>query len=71
MEGSRLGVEFKVRSHVPGYSGYVPGARSENIYGKTYGRVTEESTQRQEQQDAAFITTNLGNSFAIRDELLK
>lgn len=48
MEGSKLGVQLKVRSHVPGYSGYVPGARSENIYGKTYGRVTEESTNRQE-----------------------
>jgi hypothetical protein len=49
---------------VPGYSGYVPGARSENIYGKTYGKVTEESSKRQENSpQSRFTTTNLGNSF--------
>jgi len=48
MDNSKLGVQFKVRSHVPGYSGYIPGTHSENIYGKTYGRVTEDSTSRQE-----------------------
>ena len=25
-------------SKVPGYCGYIPGVKSENLYGKTYGK---------------------------------
>jgi hypothetical protein len=28
-------------SHVPGYVGYIPAVKSENLYAKTYGKITE------------------------------
>jgi hypothetical protein len=27
-------------SHVPGYVGYIPAVKSENLYAKTYGKIT-------------------------------
>ena len=27
-------------SHIPGYVGYIPGVKSENLYSKTYGKIT-------------------------------
>ena len=31
----------EARAHIPNYCGFIPGVRSENLYGKTYGKVTE------------------------------
>jgi len=31
--------------HMPGYSGHVPGVYSENLYAKTYGKVTLQAVQ--------------------------
>jgi hypothetical protein len=28
------------RKQIPGYGGYVPGVKSENVYGKTYGKTS-------------------------------
>lgn len=28
-------------SHIPGYVGYVPSVKPENLYAKTYGKITE------------------------------
>lgn len=28
-------------SHIPGYVGYIPGVKSENLYAKTYGKITQ------------------------------
>lgn len=36
-EGPSGGIE----SHVPGYVGYIPAVKSENLYAKTYGKITE------------------------------
>ena len=30
-----------IDSHIPGYVGYIPGVKSENLYAKTYGKITE------------------------------
>lgn len=30
-----------IDSHVPGYVGYIPAVKSENLYAKTYGKITE------------------------------
>ena len=27
-------------NHVPGYVGYIPAVKSENLYAKTYGKIT-------------------------------
>lgn len=27
-------------SHIPGYVGYIPAVKSENLYAKTYGKIT-------------------------------
>ena len=35
-EGGKIG-----DSHVPGYVGYIPAVKSENLYAKTYGKITE------------------------------
>ena len=32
-------------SHVPGYVGYIPAVKSENLYAKTYGKITENCNQ--------------------------
>lgn len=29
--------------HIPGYGGYVPAIKSENMFGKTYGKCTQQS----------------------------
>jgi len=29
-----------IDSHVPGYVGYIPAVKSENLYAKTYGKIT-------------------------------
>lgn len=31
------------RPHIPNYQGFIPGVKSENLFGKTYGQVTETS----------------------------
>jgi len=31
------------KGHIPGYSGYVPGVSSENVFGKTYGETSKDS----------------------------
>ena len=30
----------KVDQHLPGYAGYIPSLRSENLFGRTYGGIT-------------------------------
>ena len=35
------GIGGQIDSHVPGYVGYIPGVKSENLYAKTYGKITE------------------------------
>lgn len=32
-------------AHIPGYVGYIPGVKSENLYAKTYGKITENCNQ--------------------------
>ncbi len=31
----------KPTAHIPGYKGYVPSIKSENLIGETYGKITE------------------------------
>lgn len=31
-------------SHIPNYQGFIPGAKAENLFGKTYGKITEISS---------------------------
>ena len=33
--------------HIPGYKGYVPGIKSENVYARTFGRSTNDSIEGQ------------------------
>ena len=33
--------------HIPGYKGYVPGIKSENVYARTFGRTTNDSIDGQ------------------------
>ncbi len=33
--------QIAANGQIPGYIGYIPAVRSENIYGKTYGKITE------------------------------
>ena len=28
------------RKHIPGYAGYIPGVKSENVYAETYGKTS-------------------------------
>lgn len=30
-----------IDSHIPGYVGYIPAVKSENIYARTYGKITQ------------------------------
>ena len=32
------------RKHIPGYGGYVPGIKSENVFGQTYGKTSYASS---------------------------
>ncbi len=32
------------RKHIPGYGGYVPGVKSENVFGQTYGKTSYASS---------------------------
>jgi hypothetical protein len=34
------------RKNIPGYGGYIPGVKSENVYGKTYGKTTFASSAK-------------------------
>ena len=34
------------RKHIPGYGGYVPGVKSENVFGKTYGKTSYASSAK-------------------------
>lgn len=34
------------RKQIPGYGGYVPGVKSENVYGKTYGKTSFASSAK-------------------------
>ena len=36
----------EARAHIPNYCGFIPGVKSENLYGKTYGQVTEISATK-------------------------
>ena len=29
-----------IESHIPGYVGYIPAVKSENLYARTYGKIT-------------------------------
>lgn len=29
-----------IDSHIPGYVGYIPAVKSENLYARTYGKIT-------------------------------
>jgi len=31
----------QTKKHIPGYGGYVPAIKSENLYGKTFGKCTQ------------------------------
>lgn len=35
------GPSSHIDSHVPGYVGYIPAVKAENLYAKTYGKITE------------------------------
>ena len=35
-----LKVGGKVDMHLPGYAGYIPSMKSENLFGRTYGEIT-------------------------------
>ena len=30
-----------IDAHVPGYVGYIPAVKSQNLYAKTYGKITQ------------------------------
>lgn len=34
----------QTKKHIPGYGGYVPAIKSENLYGKTFGKCTQQSS---------------------------
>ena len=34
------------RKQIPGYGGYIPGIKSENVYGQTYGKTTYASSAK-------------------------
>lgn len=31
------------RAHIPNYKGFIPGVKAENMFGKTYGKISEDS----------------------------
>lgn len=33
--------EIAANGQIPGYIGYIPSVKPENLYGKTYGKITE------------------------------
>lgn len=33
----------QLHKHIPGYRGYVPGIKAENVYARTFGRTTNDS----------------------------
>ena len=37
----------KPSKHIPGYKGYVPGVKSENVYARTFGRTSNDSLDGQ------------------------
>jgi hypothetical protein len=37
----------EIRPQIPGYGGYIPAVKSENLFGKTYGTVTYKSAAKQ------------------------
>lgn len=36
----------KSRARIPGYAGYISGVKSENLFGRTYGKITYESSNK-------------------------
>lgn len=38
------------KQHIPGYKGFVPGVNSENLYGKTFSKVTADAFRLKEAQ---------------------
>ncbi|CAD8055150.1 unnamed protein product [Paramecium primaurelia] len=38
------------RNHIPNYAGFVPGIKAENLFGKTFGKITLLSGTRQNHQ---------------------
>lgn len=55
--------EIAADGQVPGYVGFIPSIRAENLYGKTYGRITEDCYHGQYYQggelpaDIRFLST--------------
>ena len=37
----------RLSNHIPGYKGYVPGIKSENVFARTFGRSTNDSLDGQ------------------------
>jgi hypothetical protein len=44
VEENTAGIE-KPGHYIPGYAGFVKGIKSENLYGHTYGQITQQSTE--------------------------
>jgi hypothetical protein len=66
-EGDSLG-DSQPRSQIPGYAGFIPGVKSENIFGKTYGKSTYMSSAGEYQKgseipDEERYTSILQDSF--------
>ena len=44
--------------HIPGYSGYVPKIKPENLYGRTFGQITYDVQMGKKDHYERFNTTN-------------
>lgn len=44
-------------SHIPGYNGHIPKIHSENLYGKTFGKITYEIMRHEEDHHDQFLST--------------
>jgi hypothetical protein len=71
---NKIGLGLSARSEVPGYMGYIPGAKAENMYGTTYANIVQESREltvsgQQLPAHLHYLTMNQGNSQRIRDKL--
>ena len=40
------GKGVQIDSHIPGYVGYIPAVRAENIFANTYGKTTENCAKK-------------------------
>ncbi|EGR34108.1 hypothetical protein IMG5_023220, partial [Ichthyophthirius multifiliis] len=62
--------------HIPGYAGYIPSIKSENVYGKTYGKSTYMSINNQLHKGINFpkemrYTTTVNQDFQDQKIILK